>query len=62
MIIILLDEPVPDMRPTDAPAPTTLPERGRETSGRACPVCGSSATYQTMDGRWGCTACGSTWA
>jgi ribosomal protein L37AE/L43A len=28
----------------------------------ACPACGSSATYQTMDGRWGCTQCGSTWA
>jgi hypothetical protein len=25
-------------------------------------VCGSGATYQTSDGRWGCTQCGSTWA
>jgi ribosomal protein S27AE len=29
---------------------------------RACPVCGSSNTYQTMEGRWGCLQCGSTWA
>lgn len=29
---------------------------------RSCPVCGSSSTYQTMDGRWGCLQCGSTWA
>ncbi|WBP87617.1 eL43 family ribosomal protein [Kitasatospora cathayae] len=42
--------------------PSTLLERADEPSARACPVCGSGATYQTMDGRWGCTACGSTWA
>jgi ribosomal protein L37AE/L43A len=27
-----------------------------------CPMCGSSSTYQTGGGRWGCTQCGSTWS
>lgn len=37
-------------------------ERDRSAQSRSCPMCGSGATYQTQDGRWGCTQCGSTWA
>jgi ribosomal protein S27AE len=37
-------------------------EHDHTPSARSCPMCGSSATYQTPDGRWGCTQCGSTWA
>jgi len=39
-----------------------VPEQDHTPSARSCPVCGSGATYQTSDGRWGCTQCGSTWA
>ncbi|MEV7941070.1 hypothetical protein AB0O82_33695 [Kitasatospora sp. NPDC088264] len=62
MSSVLLDKPVTETEPATAPTPSTLLERADEPSARACPVCGSSATHQTMDGRWGCTACGSTWA
>ncbi|WP_031073533.1 hypothetical protein [Streptomyces sp. NRRL WC-3742] len=62
MITILLDKPVAETEPIAAPAPSTLLERADQPSARTCPVCGSGATYQTIDGRWGCTACGSTWA
>jgi len=33
-----------------------------EARDMACPVCGSGSTYQTQDGRWGCTQCHSTWS
>ncbi|MFF7989855.1 hypothetical protein ACFZDG_08720 [Kitasatospora xanthocidica] len=62
MSSVLLDKPVTETEPATTPTPSTLLERADEPSARACPVCGSGATYQTMDGRWGCTACGSTWA
>ncbi|WP_405007775.1 hypothetical protein OHV13_30240 [Kitasatospora purpeofusca] len=62
MSTVLLDKPVAEIRPTSAPVPSTLPERDREAGARACPVCGSGSTYQMMDGRWGCTQCGSTWS
>ncbi|MEV7600518.1 hypothetical protein AB0O91_24415 [Kitasatospora sp. NPDC089797] len=58
----LLDEPVTEIEPTTAPTPSTLLSRSDEPSARACPVCGSGATYQTLEGRWGCTTCGATWA
>ncbi|MFI6153563.1 hypothetical protein ACIBCA_12785 [Kitasatospora sp. NPDC051170] len=58
----MIDKPVTATEPTATPAPSTLLERADEPSARACPVCGSGATYQTIDGRWGCTTCGSTWA
>lgn len=45
-----------DRQPGILPHEDTTPRSG------ACPVCGSGATYQIMSGRWGCTACGSTWA
>ncbi|MFG2905237.1 hypothetical protein ACGF13_09265 [Kitasatospora sp. NPDC048286] len=44
------------------PQPGTVLDSDRIAAAMACPVCGSGATYQTMDGRWGCTQCGSTWA
>ncbi|MFF2118782.1 hypothetical protein [Kitasatospora sp. NPDC058184] len=42
--------------------PGSLPHSDQPAAAMACPMCGSGATYQTMDGRWGCTQCGSTWA
>ncbi|MFB9364900.1 hypothetical protein [Kitasatospora albolonga] len=51
--------------PNGTPAPITpgtLPEADTTDRAMACPVCGSGSTYQIMSGRWGCTACGSTWA
>ncbi|MGV9263455.1 transposase [Kitasatospora sp. NPDC003701] len=67
MSAIPLDKPRTGARPAEkhpatTPAASTLLERAREPDARTCPVCGSGATYQTMDGRWGCTSCGSTWA
>ncbi|MFJ4192350.1 hypothetical protein [Kitasatospora sp. NPDC089509] len=62
MSSVLLDKSDSETAPTTAPAPSTLLERADQPSARTCPVCGSGATYQTIDGRWGCTACGSTWA
>lgn len=65
---LLLDRPNAHAQATSEnllptpPATSTLLERDHEPSARTCPVCGSGATYQTMDGRWGCTSCGSTWA
>ncbi|MEE1788756.1 hypothetical protein PUR71_38525 [Streptomyces sp. SP17BM10] len=56
------DQPTGQNLPTAALEPSTLLGRDREPSARTCPVRGSGATYQTMDGRWGCTSCGSTWA
>lgn len=44
------------------PAILILPDEDDGPACRICPVCGSSSTYQTMDGRWGCTQCGSSWA
>ena len=43
--------------------PGTMPEPGvlQPTDGN-CPMCGSSSTYQTIDGRWGCVQCGSSWS
>lgn len=37
-------------------------EKDTEPRNMSCPMCGSGSTYQTMDGRWGCTQCGSSWA
>lgn len=62
MTTVLLDKPVTEIEPTTTSTPSTLLERVYEPSAHTCPVCGSGATYQTMDGRWGCTTCGSTWA
>ncbi|MFJ9948104.1 hypothetical protein [Kitasatospora sp. NPDC091207] len=67
MSAILLDKPsteaqLAEKQPATTPAPSTLLKRVDEASARTCPVCGSGATYQTMDGRWGCTQCGATWA
>ncbi|MFE5581182.1 hypothetical protein [Kitasatospora sp. NPDC056531] len=62
MSAILLSESIVETRSCDTLAPSTLLERDDEPSARACPVCGSSATYQTMNGRWGCTVCVATWA
>lgn len=42
--------------------PGIVPDDDIEARDGICPVCGSGNTYQTMDGRWGCTQCGSTWA
>lgn len=55
-------QPITQTPPPASPTTSTLLERDHEPSARTCPVCGSGATYQTMDGRWGCTSCGSTWA
>ncbi|WP_406204577.1 hypothetical protein OH807_29080 [Kitasatospora sp. NBC_01560] len=62
MSAILLDQPITEFQPVADPTPSTLLERADEPAARACPVCGSGATYQTMEGRWGCTSCGATWA
>ncbi|AUY52426.1 hypothetical protein [Streptomyces sp. CB01881] len=68
MSAILLDKPsteaqsVTEIQPIATPAPSTLPGWPGRPPARTCPVCGSGSTYQTMDGRWGCTSCGSTWA
>lgn len=60
--VIQLDPPATPNRPCTPNPPGTLPERDLGACARTCPVCGSSSTYQTMDGRWGCVQCGSTWA
>ncbi|MFJ3791215.1 hypothetical protein [Kitasatospora sp. NPDC090091] len=62
MSATLLDRPIAENPPATIPAPSTLPERDDQPAARTCPVCGSGATFQTMDGRWGCTQCGATWA
>ncbi|MFE7590233.1 hypothetical protein ACFU6K_12585 [Kitasatospora sp. NPDC057512] len=46
----------------DTPQPGNLPNSDQPAAAMTCPMCGSGATYQTMDGWWGCTQCGSTWA
>ncbi|MBF9072057.1 eL43 family ribosomal protein [Streptacidiphilus fuscans] len=49
--------------PTVRHAPTTMPDKDdHEARDMSCPACGSSATYQVMSGRWGCTNCGATWS
>ncbi|MET8543549.1 transposase [Kitasatospora sp. NPDC004799] len=62
MSAALLDPATATTRARTSPSPGNLPDSDRDAAARVCPVCGSSATYQTMDGRWGCTSCGSTWA
>ncbi|MFF2747473.1 hypothetical protein ACFVVA_18230 [Kitasatospora sp. NPDC058048] len=59
---LLLDRPETPNPTHGARQPGNVPNSDRTTSAMACPICGSGATYQTMDGRWGCTVCGSTWA
>ncbi|SDT62620.1 Transposase zinc-ribbon domain-containing protein [Streptomyces sp. TLI_053] len=58
----LLDRPAISIPPHPGRLPGSLLERDSEAGARVCPVCGSSATYQTLEGRWGCTSCGSTWS
>ncbi|MER7705571.1 hypothetical protein ABTX81_22100 [Kitasatospora sp. NPDC097605] len=62
MSVVLLTRPSSPTHPTTAPKTGTLRDKEREASARTCPVCGSASTFQTMDGRWGCTQCGSTWS
>jgi ribosomal protein S27AE len=59
MSVILL-EPA-----TTEPIPATIPDEDQpdhQCRDGSCPMCGSSSTYQTADGRWGCVQCGSTWS
>lgn len=54
MSVILLEPPS---------VPATMPnEHDHEARNMTCPMCGSSSTYQTSDGRWGCVQCGSSWS
>ncbi|WP_030057943.1 MULTISPECIES: hypothetical protein [Streptomyces] len=62
MSATLLDQPAITIHHHTSPSPGSLRDSDRDAAAGVCPVCGSSATYQTMDGRWGCTSCGSTWA
>lgn len=52
--------------PTRTDAPATMPDEHHHPDHTPrdgnCPMCGSSSTYQTGDGRWGCVQCGSTWS
>lgn len=49
--------------PTRTSVPATMPNQDdHEARDGMCPACGSSSTYQTMDGRWGCVSCGATWS
>lgn len=50
--------------PTHTDAPATMPDEkhDHDARGATCPMCGSSSTYQTADGRWGCVQCGSSWS
>ncbi|MFD9691505.1 hypothetical protein ACFWXO_37745 [Kitasatospora sp. NPDC059088] len=57
----LLDRQTVQTTHRTTPTHGSLPESGRGTEMTACPICGSGNTYQTMEGRWGCTACGSSW-
>lgn len=57
----LLERPTTQTTHHAAPTPGNLPDNGQDTSMVSCPVCGSGSTYQTMNGRWGCTSCGSSW-
>lgn len=54
------------LEPATAPdAPATMPEQeppDHQARDGSCPMCGSSSTYQTADGRWGCVSCGSSWS
>ncbi|MEU3568433.1 hypothetical protein AB0E96_08395 [Kitasatospora sp. NPDC036755] len=61
MSAALLDRPTP-ITGQDTPQPGTVLNGDQTVTAMACPVCGSGSTYQTMDGRWGCTQCGSSWA
>jgi large subunit ribosomal protein L37Ae len=61
MSAALLDCPKVQNPAHDTPQPGNVPN-SNQPAAMACPMCGSGATYQTMDGRWGCTQCGSTWA
>lgn len=48
--------------PTHTDSPATMPNQDHEARDGMCPACGSSSTYQTMEGRWGCVSCGATWS
>lgn len=56
MATILLDPPTTDT------VPATIPDQDHEARDGMCPACGSSSTYQTMEGKWGCCTCGATWS
>jgi ribosomal protein L37AE/L43A len=58
MSVILLEPP------TTTTIPATMPDEDQpdhQCRDMNCPVCGSSSTYQTGGGRWGCVQCGSSW-
>jgi ribosomal protein L37AE/L43A len=48
--------------PTGRPEADGIVQQEHAPSAVTCPVCGSSSTYQTAEGRWGCVQCGSSWA
>ncbi|MFE4974232.1 hypothetical protein ACFRAR_19245 [Kitasatospora sp. NPDC056651] len=62
MSAALIDCPGTPKPTHDTPQPGNVPNSDQPAAAMSCPMCGSGATYQTMDGRWGCTQCGSTWA
>lgn len=57
-----LERPASTNTPNAGRKPDILPTEDTTPRGVCCPVCGSGNTYQTMDGRWGCVSCGSSWA
>jgi large subunit ribosomal protein L37Ae len=61
MSAALLERPETPNQPPTGPQPGTVLGSDLTAAAVSCPVCGSGSTYQTMDGRWGCTQCGSSW-